>query len=109
LQGNRYEVDPALVGRTIDVLFTPFDLTLIEVEYQGRPMGRARPHTLTRHVHPAVKPEAPDPVQTTGIDYLHLLEAAHQAEVGQEINYPALAGEDPAEQPEATDDGPHQP
>ena len=45
LHGNRYQVDPALVGRTIDLLFTPFDLTVIEVEYQGRAMGRAVPHT----------------------------------------------------------------
>jgi len=104
LTGNQYEVDPALVGRTIDLLFTPFDLTLIEVEHQGRPMGRARPHKITRHVHPAIKPEEPGPVETTGIDYLHLLEDAHQAEVGQAINYPALAEGDPAEQP--GEDGP---
>ena len=59
VHGNRFEVDAALVGRTIDVLFTPFDLTVIEIEYQGRPMGQARPHRIGRHVHPAVKPEAP--------------------------------------------------
>ena len=29
--GNRYEVDAALVGRTVDLLFTPFDLTVIDV------------------------------------------------------------------------------
>jgi putative transposase len=108
-QGNRHEVDAALVGRAIDLLFTPFDLTLIEVEYQGRPMGRARPHRLTRHVHPAVKPEAPGPVEATGIDYPRLLENAHQADVGQEINYPALADAEPAEEPDAADHGPEQP
>lgn len=91
LHGNRFEVDAALVGRTIDVLFTPFDLTVIEVEYSGRPMGHARPHTIGRHVHPAVKPDAAAPVEPTGIDYLRLLEDAHQREFGQAINYPALA------------------
>ena len=93
LHGNRYEVDAALVGRTIDLLFTPFDLTVIEVEYQGRPMGPPRPHHIGRHVHPAVKPDATAPVEATGIDYLRLLEDAHQREVGQPINYPALADE----------------
>ena len=50
LHGNRYQVDPALVGRTVDLLFTPFDLTVIEVEYQGRPMGHAvaAPHRPPR-------------------------------------------------------------
>ena len=77
----------------------PFDLTVIDVEYQGRAMGRAVPHTIGRHVHPAVKPDAAAPVEATGIDYLHLLEPAHQAEVGQAINYPALADADHTEQP----------
>src|SRR5207344_2172299 len=97
LHGNRYEVDAALIGRTVDLLFTPFDLTLIEVEYQGRPMGRAIPHQLTRHVHPAVKPDAPASVEATGIDYLRLLEGAHQHQAGQTINFTALEDEHPAE------------
>lgn len=93
LHGNRYQIDPALTGRRVDLLFTPFDLTVIDVEYQGKPMGRAVPHTIGRHTHPAVKPGTAAPVEATGIDYLKLLEQAHQAEVGQAINYPALAGE----------------
>lgn len=90
LLGNGYQVEPALVGRTVDLLFTPFDLTVIDVEYQGRPMGRAIPHKISRHVHPAVKPDAAAPVQATGIDYLRLLEAAHQQQVGRAINFTAL-------------------
>lgn len=94
MHGNRYEVDAALVGRTVDLLFTPFDLTVIEVQYQGRPMGNARPHHIGRHVHPAVKPDDTPPVQATGINYLRLLDDAHQAEVGQAINYAALTDTD---------------
>ncbi|MPY85816.1 MAG: transposase, partial [Actinophytocola sp.] len=45
-------------------------------------MGQARPHQITRHVHPAVKPDAPAPVEATGIDYLRLLEDAHHHEAG---------------------------
>jgi putative transposase len=91
LHGNHYEVDAALTGRIVDLLFTPFDLTVIEVEYQGKAMGRAAPHRIGRHTHPAVKPGAPVPVEATGIDYLRLLETAHQTRVSQAINYPALA------------------
>jgi putative transposase len=104
LHGNRYEVDPGLVGRTVDVLYTPFDLTVVEVEWQGRPMGPAAPHHIGRHVHPAVKPADTGPVEATGIDYLRLLEAAHQREVGRAINYDALTGEDPGD---TAQDAPH--
>ncbi len=108
LQGNRYEVDAALVGRTVDLLFTPFDLTVIDVEYQGRPMGKARPHHIGRHVHPAVKPDDTAPAEATGIDYLQLLENAHQAEVGNAINYLALTDEVPTTGRDAEQDGAEQ-
>jgi len=39
LHGNTYEVDAALIGRKIELVLNPFDLTDIEVRWQGRPMG----------------------------------------------------------------------
>jgi putative transposase len=95
LHGNRYEVDASLPGRKVDLLFNPFDLTRVEVEYQRRPMGQATPHQVRRHAHPDVKPHTPAPVEATGIDYLRLIEAAHQADVGQAINFTALAEDGP--------------
>jgi putative transposase len=92
LLGNRYEVDAALVGYDVDLLFNPFDLERIDVEYRGRPMGHARPHKVTRHVHPDVKaPTKKQPAQATGVDYLRLLETAQQAELGQAIRFDLLA------------------
>ena len=41
LHGNPFEVDAALVGRHVECVFDPFDLTTLEVRYQGRPMGTA--------------------------------------------------------------------
>lgn len=93
LHGNHYEVDAALAGRMVDLLFCPFDLTVINVEYLGKAMGNAVPHIIGRHTHPKAKPLAAAPVQATGIDYLKLLDAAHQREVGQAINYDALSGQ----------------
>jgi putative transposase len=91
LSGNYYEVDAALVGYEVDLLFNPFDLEHIEVEYHGRPMGVARPHKVSRHVHPQVKaPIRKPPAQPTGIDYLRLLEAAQQAELGEAIRFDLL-------------------
>lgn len=94
LAGNRYQVDAALAGRKVDLLFNPFDLTRIEVEYHGRPMGQAALYQVKRHAHPDVTAHMAAPVQATGIDYLRLLEAAHQAETGRAINFPALAGDE---------------
>jgi putative transposase len=63
LHSNLYEVDPALVGRKVELVFDPFDLTRIEVRWAGRPMGVAVPHKIGRHSHPAARPEqgATDP------------------------------------------------
>jgi putative transposase len=61
LHGNHYEVDPALVGVRVELVFDPFDLTDIQVRYQGRPMGHAIPRHIGRHTHPAARPEAAPP------------------------------------------------
>ena len=88
LHGNSYEVDAALVGRRVEVVFDPFDLTRLEVRYSGRPMGTAVPHRIGRHVHPDAHPEtAPAPAPATGIDYLALVAAQHREQVAQRINY----------------------
>lgn len=92
LLGNHYEVDAALVGYEVDLLFNPFDLHRVDVEYRGRSMGQARPHKITRHVHSDVKaPTKKKPAQATGIDYLRLLETAQQNELGQAIRFDLLA------------------
>jgi putative transposase len=91
LHGNVYEVDAALIGRKVEVVFDPFDLTTLEVRYQGRPMGLAVPHRIGRHVHPDARPDLPPPpAAATGIDYLGLVAAQHRAELATRINYTEL-------------------
>ena len=93
LHGNTYEVDPALVGRKVELVFDPFDLTRIEVRLAGAPMGLAIPHHIGRHSHPKAKPETPTtPPKPTGIDYAQLIETAHAAELARGVNYAALSG-----------------
>jgi putative transposase len=98
LYGNHYEVDPALVGVRVELVFDPFDLTDIQVRYQDRPMGRAIPRHIGRHTHPAAQPEAASPPKPSGIDYLGLVSARMSAEErsGMGINYRRLAAEDEA-------------
>jgi putative transposase len=78
LHGNTYQVDPSLALRKVELVFDPFDLTSIEVRWQGRPAGKAVPHVIGRHSHPKARPEQPaPPAPATGIDYMGLIDAAH--------------------------------
>ena len=59
LHGNSYEVDAALVGRRVELIFDPFDLTRLQVRWHGRDMGAAVPHRIDRHVHAKARPNRP--------------------------------------------------
>ena len=93
LHANTYEVDASLVGRRVELIFDPFNLTAIEVRWQGRPMGRGVPRVIGRHTHPMAKPEQVPPPAATGIDYLALLAERHATELAEHsapIDYSAL-------------------
>lgn len=91
LLGNVYEVDAALVGQHVELVFDPFDLTTVEIRYQGRPMGVALPHRVGRHVHPQARPDEPLPAPpSTGIDYLALVAARYEQATRRRIAYSAL-------------------
>lgn len=86
-EGNQYSVDPALVGRRVELRFAPEDLTAIDVYLEGRPAGVATPFVIGRHTHPAVPQAAPPPPEATGVDYLGLVAQAHEAEVVGPISF----------------------
>lgn len=95
LHGNSYEVDPVLVGRRVQLVFDPFDLTALEVRYDDREFGAAIPHELAVHVHPKATAEPPDTLDgmestPTGIDYLALVEAEHRHATRRTINFADL-------------------
>ena len=92
LFGNRYQVDPALVGATVELVFDPFDLAHIEVRYQQRPMGAAVPFQLGRHVHPHATPDPAESItpRPSGIDYLAMVEQRIAATQRRRIAYASL-------------------
>jgi len=92
LHGNLYEVDAALVGRRVELVFDPFDLTALEVRYAGRSMGAAVPHRIGRHVHPDARPDIPttESAPATGIDYLRLVADRHTAALAERVRYAGL-------------------
>ena len=95
LHGNRYQVDPTLVGRRVELVFDPFDLTSLHVRQGGTDAGRALPHQIARHAHPKARPETPPepPRPTTGIDYLALIDLEHTTALAGQVNYAALAAD----------------
>jgi putative transposase len=97
LHGNRYQVDPGLAGRKVELVFDPFDLTFLRVRLDGADAGTALPFQITRHSHPKARPEVPaePPRPATGIDYLALIDSAHTAELASKVNYAALGPNQP--------------
>ena len=91
LEGNAYAVDPALVGRRVELRYDPEDLSRIEVFLDGKPAGAATPFVTRRHVHRAVPQAARPEPAPTGIDYLGLVAAAHDeaAGTGAKIDFTA--------------------
>jgi putative transposase len=104
LHGNLYEVDPALAGARVELVFDPFDLTDIAVRHHGRPAGRAVPFQIGRHVHPKAHTDTPPAATPTGIDYLRLVEDRHTRSLGERLRYAQLT--DPAQPSELPEDSP---
>ena len=106
LHANTYQVDELLVGRRVELVFDPFDLTDIDVRYDGRSFGKAVVFRIGRHSHPKARPEQPEPAPPpTGIDYLRLLDAAHTGQLADRINYAALTGHPDTDPEPRTDPG----
>jgi putative transposase len=92
MHGNTYEVDPELVGRQVDLIFDPLQLTEIEVRLDGRHRGQAVPLQIKRHVHPRAQPTPEKPTEPTGVNYLDLIEKRHDQQQQQRIDYRNLPG-----------------
>jgi hypothetical protein len=91
LTGNRYSVDEALIGRRVELRFDPEDLTHLEVYWEAHPAGQAIPFILGRHVHRQVPQAQPSTRPApTGVDYLDLVLAAHEAETLGQLAFRGL-------------------
>jgi putative transposase len=93
MHGNVYQVDAWLAGRTLELVFDPFDLDRIEVRAGGKPAGTAVPFAVGRHRHP--KTRVPDGGRRaepapTGIGYLAALGEGHDAALREQVSYRSL-------------------
>lgn len=85
LLGNRYAVDPVLVGRTVELRFEPEDLSVIDVALFGEVISQAVPFRIGRHVHPQVPQATASAVAAdtdAGLSYLSLVREADDKEKG---------------------------
>ena len=79
LHGNLYQVDPSLAGRKVELVFDPFDLTVLGSAGTGGTPGTA----TAVPDQPPLPPQSPargpagEPAPATGIDYLGLIDARH--------------------------------
>ena len=87
VEGNSYAVDPALVGQRIEIRYDPEDLTRLDVYLGDRPAGVATPFTIRRHVAKRVPQAERPPAEATGIDYLGMVQAAHEDDTIGTIHY----------------------
>ncbi len=91
LDGNRYRVDPSLVGRRIELRYDPADPTDIAVYHEGDPVGIAVPEIIgnhvTKHATAAELDTAATDAEPTGIDYLQLVFDSHDAATTGEVKY----------------------
>ena len=92
LEKNVYSVDPFLVGRKVELVFDPADMSEVDVYWQGRKAGRGVPQVIGRHSHPKAPPDEddPPPLKLTGTDYLGLVAAADRAALDGRLRLSAL-------------------
>lgn len=94
LEGNRYQVDPSLVGRRVELRYNPEAMSIVTVHDGEHPAGVATPFVLGQHTHPAVPQAAQSPAKPTGIDYLGQVMARHDERTEGSISFRNLASSD---------------
>jgi putative transposase len=107
LHGNACQVDAWLAGRTVELLFDPFDLDRVEVRPGGKPAGTAVPFTVSRHRHPKTRtPDAGPRAEPApaGIDYLAAIGDRHDTALREQVSYRSLISPRPEKEKEGLPD-----
>jgi transposase InsO family protein len=84
---NRYRVPAYLRRQSIEIRYDPFDLTRIEVWFNGTFLQLAEPDKIVTTIHPDVEPDPlPTPTPDTGLDYLALLRAERERLIQEQLD-----------------------
>ena len=87
LAGNRYQVDPSLVGQTVELRYDPEDLRSLSVYLEDRLVCMATPFVIGRHVHPAVPQAAMPAAEPPAVDYLNTILQTYTDEIVGDIAF----------------------
>ena len=87
LAGNRYQVDPSLVGQTVELRYDPEHLRSLSVYLEDHPVCMATPFVIGRHVHPAVPQAAMPAAEPPTVDYLNTILQTHTDEIVGDIAF----------------------
>ncbi len=93
-QGNQYQLDPALVGRLVELRYRPEELSQLEVWFEDHHFGLAAPLVVERHVHPQLPPPSRLAPEPTGVDYLGQVLADHEAQETGSISFRHFAAQE---------------
>ena len=95
LFGVLYCVPGHLAGATVQLIFDPLDLGVLDVRRGGQPQGPAVPLVIGPHVHPkaAAAARADEPPPPPARDYLAAVQEEYRAATRRRINYAALTGD----------------
>lgn len=108
LQGNRYQVEPHLAGRTLQLRFDPFDLSQLDLFLDDVSLGRANLLAQARQQHSAVERLVSDPAHAPSstqftIDFLAAIQAEYEAQqhkAAGQLQFRKLSPPDAAPTPE---------
>ncbi|MGH9338762.1 MAG: Mu transposase C-terminal domain-containing protein, partial [Acidobacteriota bacterium] len=87
LEGNAFAVDPALVGRRVELRFDPEDMTDIQVWFEGQQVGAATTFVIGTHTSKRLPPPPQQTPPVTGVHYLGMVAKAHEAETVGSISF----------------------
>jgi putative transposase len=85
LHGNTYEVESALVGRKITLRYDPFDLSRLQLWFDGQRYPDPTPVELRRQRRREADRLTPPPAPATGLNFLALAKKQHEERVRQEL------------------------
>lgn len=97
LGGNTYEVSAALIRRLITVRYDPYDLSVIQVFYEGEAYPDAQPLDLRQPRHRDLGQAAQVPAPPTGLNLLELAKRQYDEEQRKKLGamrFPRLRKED---------------
>ena len=80
--GKKYEVGLLFIGRTVQVVYDPADITEVTIEHEGHPSWKARELVISQRA--GKRPALPEFMQTERTDASRLLRGAEKQHEARE-------------------------